>query len=146
MHGDYYASNVVVHAGAIVGLSDWDEASLAPPEWELAGAAWEWGDGQTTLDLTAVHQFVDDYLHAGGTATSIDETTLKQLIRARIRSEVAYDRATITGDDDTEEDRAYQERQLCAFRALRPVARMSASTAEHQVPSTGSTPSPRRSN
>nr|WP_280264685.1 phosphotransferase [Nocardia wallacei] len=120
VHGDFYAANILVRSGTLVGLVDWDEATLAPPEWELAGAAWEWGDGLTTLDLTAARRFIEDYLRVGGTVTAMDETTLRQLIRSRIRSEVAYDRATTGPDGLSAEDRAYQRRQLQAFRALRP--------------------------
>lgn len=114
VHGDFYAANVLVQDGRIAALLDWDEARVDAPEWELAGAAWEWGAGLDTLDLTEAGRFVDRYLAEGGTATGIDDTALRQLIRARIRAEVAYDRATLDDDDD------YQARQLAAFRALRP--------------------------
>lgn len=120
VHGDFYAGNVLVRSGTIVALVDWDEVSLAPPEWELAHAAWEWCDGLATLDLTDAHRFIDDYLAAGGTATRIDETSLRQLIRSRIRGEVAYDRATSAPERLTPDDREYQEQQLRAFQALRP--------------------------
>lgn len=121
VHGDYYADNVLVdRQGLIRGLIDWDEAAHASAEWELAGAAWEWGLGRDTLDLTAAERFVEHYLAAGGTAGRIDEISLRQLIRQRIRREVAYDRATVSTRVIDAEDIEYQSRQLEAFRALRP--------------------------
>jgi hypothetical protein len=41
LHGDFYSGDVLVRAGRIVGLVDWDEAFIGPPERELAWAAWE---------------------------------------------------------------------------------------------------------
>lgn len=121
VHGDFYAGNVIVDRGRIVAVLDWDEARIAAPEWELAGAAWEWGAGRDTLDLTEAGRFVDRYLAEGGTAPAIDETALRQLIRERIRREVAYDRATTPADAGPDpEDAAYRHRQVEAFRALRP--------------------------
>lgn len=121
VHGDFYADNVLVdRRGRIIGLIDWDEASMASAEWELAGAAWEWGLGRDTLDLTAAERFVEHYLAAGGTAGRLDEIALRQLIRQRIRAEVAYDRATASTRLMDAEDIEYQARQLEAFRALRP--------------------------
>lgn len=120
VHGDFYAANVLVRRGTIVALVDWDEATVAPPEWELACAAWEWGDGLGTLDLAPAERFVEHYLDAGGTATALTERSLRQLVRARIRSDVAYDRATSGAGDLDPDDLAYQRRQLEAFAALRP--------------------------
>lgn len=120
VHGDFYGANTLVRSGTIVAVIDWDEATLAPPEWELAGAAWEWGDGLTTLDLTAAHRFIEQYFESGGTVAAMDEIMLRQLIRSRIRSEVAYDRASTSPDSLSADDHAYQCRQLQAFRELRP--------------------------
>lgn len=121
VHGDFYADNVLVdRQGRIIGLIDWDEASIGSAESELAGAAWEWGLGRDTLDLAAAQRFVEHYLAAGGTAGRIDEIALRQLIRQRIRDEVAYDRATASTRVIDAEDAEYQARQLEAFRALRP--------------------------
>lgn len=121
VHGDFYAGNVIVDRGHIVAVLDWDEAQIAAPEWELAGAAWEWGAGRDTLDLTEAGRFIDRYLAEGGTASTIDDTALRQLIRERIRREVAYDRATTPADAVPDpDDVAYQHRQMQAFRALRP--------------------------
>jgi Ser/Thr protein kinase RdoA (MazF antagonist) len=123
LHGDFYARNVLVRDRRIVALLDWDEAFLGPPERELAWAAWEWGDGLATRgsDLEGVRTFVADYVAAGGPARLINDETLRQLVRQRIRREVAYARAAhqrgVALDDD---DRSYEARQLQAFRHLRP--------------------------
>ncbi|MEN3221084.1 hypothetical protein [Mycolicibacterium porcinum] len=50
----------------------------------------------------------------------LTEIALRQLIRQRIRAEVAYDRATASTRLIDAEDIEYQARQLEAFRALRP--------------------------
>lgn len=121
IHGDFYADNVLVDPlGRIIGLIDWDEAAVASAESELAGAAWEWGLGRETLDLAAAERFIEHYLAAGGTAGRLDEVALRQLIRQRIRNEIAYDRATASMRVIDAEDIEYQARQLEAFRALRP--------------------------
>lgn len=123
LHGDFYAGNVLVRGGRIVGLLDWDEALLGPPERELAWAAWEWGDGLSTLgsDLEVILTFVADYVAAGGPALPIDEQTLRQLVRQRLRREVEYARATHDlGAALNHDDREYEARQLQAFRVLRP--------------------------
>lgn len=117
LHGDFYPGNVLVDDGAIVGLIDWDEALLGPPERELAWAAWQWGDCLETLDLDPAVAFVDVYRAAGGPARRIGEHDLRQLVRQRIRLEVAYDRVRLP--DDTE----YQELQLRAFHRLRVPSR-----------------------
>lgn len=116
LHGDFYAGNVLVRDGHIVGLLDWDEAFLGPPERELAWAAWEWGDGLSSLgsDLEGARAFVADYAAAGGPARPIDEEALRQLVRQRIRWEVEYARAA------HETDSSYEARQLQAFGVLRP--------------------------
>jgi Ser/Thr protein kinase RdoA (MazF antagonist) len=123
LHGDFYAGNVLVREGRIVGLVDWDEALLGPPEQELAWAAWEWGDGLSTLgsDLEGARTFVEDYVAAGGPAHPIDDVTLRQLTRQRLRWEVEYARAAHErGEALDEDDRGYEARQLQAFRVLRP--------------------------
>ncbi len=123
MHGDFYAGNVLVRDGHIVGLLDWDEAFLGPPERELAWAAWEWGDGLSTLgsDLEGARTFVADYVAAGGPAHPVDEEALRQLIRQRLRWEVEYARAADESGAVSDEDgSSYEARQLQAFRVLRP--------------------------
>lgn len=121
LHGDFYAGNVLVREGLIVGLLDWDEAFVGPPERELAWAAWEWGGGLGTLELQGARAFIADYRAAGGPADAIDHESLRQLVRQRIRWEVQYTRAAsgrgVVLDAD---DHAHQRRQLEAFRVLRP--------------------------
>ncbi|ALG11823.1 hypothetical protein [Kibdelosporangium phytohabitans] len=76
--------------------------------------------GLMTLDLTAAHRFIEEHGRAGGTATAIDDVTLRQLVRARIRSEAACDRATSTPGVLDPEDEVYQRQRLKAFGASRP--------------------------
>lgn len=113
LHGDFYPGNTLADGGRIVGLIDWDEALLGPPERELAWAAWEWGDGLDALDLSAALEFVDVYRAAGGPARRIREHDLRQLVRQRLRLEVACERARPSYDPE------YEARQLRAFHALR---------------------------
>jgi aminoglycoside phosphotransferase (APT) family kinase protein len=112
LHGDFQAANVIADGGRIDGLVDWDEAFVGPPERELAWAAWEWGDGLTTLDLAAALEFVDAYRAAGGPARRIGEHDLRQLVRERLRWEAGHRRAN-GGDAD------HAKRQLEAFHRLR---------------------------
>lgn len=121
LHGDVYRGNVLVRAGVIVALLDWDDVFLGPPEQELAWAAAEWGGVRETRRLDAARRFVQTYVDAGGTAERIGDEELVQLIRGRIRMEVTYDCATGQwGISDEAEDREYEANQLAAFRALRP--------------------------
>ena len=117
LHGDFYAGNTLAVDGRIAGLIDWDEALLGPPERELAWAAWEWGDGLETLDLTAALEFVDAYRAAGGPARRIRDHDLRQLVRQRLRWEVGCERARPSYDPE------YEARQLRAFHALRVPSR-----------------------
>lgn len=124
VHGDFYADNVLVDPhGRVAALLDWDETTQASAEWELAGAAWEWGGCRATLDLSTAEHFIELYLAAGGTANRLDDVALRQLIRHRIRGEVAYDRATAAACTPDPEDAEYQARQLQAFHELRPASR-----------------------
>nr|WP_019201031.1 phosphotransferase [Tsukamurella sp. 1534] len=123
IHGDFYADNVITDdRGTVIALIDWDEAAFGSAEKELAGAAWEWGRCRESLDLTPARRFVDDYAAAGGTADRLDDTALRQLIRARVRDEIAYDRATAASRsaDAEDEDDEYQRLQVRAFTELRP--------------------------
>ncbi|QVQ53805.1 phosphotransferase [Spiractinospora alimapuensis] len=121
VHGDVYHANVLARTGRVVALLDWDEATLDAPEWDVSGAAFEWSDTPDTLDISAAMDFVHRYTVAGGPATQLDEVTIRQLIRARIRRETAYDRAVNPTPDA--EDVDYQRRRLAAFHALRPDTR-----------------------
>lgn len=121
LHGDYYAGNMLAAEGRLVAVFDWDEAFVGPPERELAWAAWEWGDVLWTLDLTPARGFIDAYVTAGGPAEPIDERALCQLIRQRVRAEIAYSRAVVNPDEPlAPDDAAYDAQQLKAFAQLRP--------------------------
>lgn len=117
LHGDFCGGNALVADGHIVGLLDWDEALVGPPERELAWAAWEWGDCLKTLDLEPALAFVDAYRAAGGPARRIGEHDLRQLVRQRLRWESGYRRA------NTPFDLEYESRQLRAFHRLRVPSR-----------------------
>lgn len=120
LHGDFYAGNTLVRQGRIVALLDWDDVILGPPERELAWAAWEWGDGLSTLDLGPPMAFVARYVAAGGTAAPIGEEELAQLVRERLRMEVGYNRAAWrAGAPRDADDLKYEARQIEAFRTLR---------------------------
>ncbi|MEV6288174.1 phosphotransferase [Kribbella sp. NPDC051770] len=97
LHGDYYRGNLLVDRGRITGLIDWDEAWVGAPEVELAGAAREFGEHWST-DLTRAKQLVAWYHDEGGTAGELDDETLVQLIRHRLRAEVT----AFGGEDDDE--------------------------------------------
>jgi Ser/Thr protein kinase RdoA (MazF antagonist) len=112
LHGDYYRGNLLYHRGKITGLIDWDEAWLGAPEIELAGAAREFGDHWST-DLTRAKQFIDWYQDEGGTAEPMDDETLVQLIRHRLRAEV-----TAFGGKDSDDEYYNLQREL--FAKLRP--------------------------
>lgn len=120
LHGDFYPGNVLVVEKRITGLIDWDEAYVGPPELELASAAWEWGDGLRTLDLTVAMEFVSDYEQAGGPAGMLNRSGLAHLVRDRIRRDVQYERSARRGGRDVQSgDREYEASQLHAFHALR---------------------------
>lgn len=71
-----------------------------------------------TLDgRTAIRVAGRPYTAAAGRAC-LDEESLRQLIRARIRREMAYDRAVKPVPDA--EDVAYQRQRRAVFHALRP--------------------------
>ena len=57
LHGDFYAGNTLVEAGQIVGLLDWDDTFIGPPERELS---WLLGVGNGLGTWTYVGvQFID---------------------------------------------------------------------------------------
>lgn len=123
IHGDFYAGNVLAMQGRIVAVLDWDELVLAPPLVELVWAAWEWGDGLLSFESgsTGATEFACEYLAAGGPAPEPSDVDFRQLVRARLRMEVATDRARWSAEGGPDaDDRKYQDRQLAAFEALRP--------------------------
>jgi Ser/Thr protein kinase RdoA (MazF antagonist) len=114
LHGDYYRGNLLVAGNKITAVIDWDEAWVGAPEIELAGAAREFGAHWDT-DLTEAKLFIDDYFAEGGTAQPMDDETLVQLIRHRLRAELTeFAPAELPADDD------YHQRQLDLFERLRP--------------------------
>lgn len=120
LHADYYRGNVLVRDRAIVGLIDWDDAFVGPPEQELAWAAWEWGRGLESLDLGPALAFIDRYIAAGGTAERIDVNEFVHLVRARIRMDIMYsNRAGTWGTSGDPDDIAYEASEVHAFRTLR---------------------------
>ncbi|MFI2180827.1 phosphotransferase enzyme family protein [Streptomyces buecherae] len=120
LHGDYYHGNLLVDAhGRLVAVLDWDEALVAPPEVELAGAALEFA-GEFGDDWAACRRFVDAYLAEGGTVEKLDDTDMAQLMRHRLRREAAaYASAVARGVPHDAEDVDYHERRMAAFASLR---------------------------
>ncbi|MGV9778059.1 phosphotransferase enzyme family protein [Streptosporangium sp. NPDC003464] len=117
LHGDYHTGNTLARDGVIRAVLDWDEAFVGAPEVELAAAAIEWGDDGPG----PAKEFVDVYLEAGGTAGELDEETLAQLIRHKLRREAAYfHRAVARGVVHDEEDRDYHRDRVELFHRLRP--------------------------
>ncbi|SEG81896.1 hypothetical protein SAMN04489712_114168 [Thermomonospora echinospora] len=97
---------------ATPAVLDWDEVIVGAPEMEVASAALEWADeyGDSPAQRRC---FVADYHEAGGTAGEVDEETVVQLIRYRLRREAAY-------FEHDEDDLEYHERRVKAFFTLRP--------------------------
>ena len=120
LHGDFYRGNLLTEDGRITAVLDWDYALVGPPEFEVAYAAREFGS-RWGADLGPARQFVADYSAAGGTAETLDDMTLVQLIRHRLRSEAAHfvlnrnRRAAASPGAE-----AYHQRQVELFWKLRP--------------------------
>ncbi|MER5424182.1 phosphotransferase enzyme family protein [Streptosporangium roseum] len=117
LHGDYYTGNTLARDGRIVAVLDWDETFVGAPELELAAAALEWGD-----DLAGPsEEFVAAYHEAGGTAARLDEESLAQLVRHKLRREYAYfHKAIRAGITHDEEDIEYHRARVELFHRLRP--------------------------
>ncbi|MEW9555872.1 phosphotransferase enzyme family protein [Nonomuraea sp. NPDC050783] len=117
LHGDYYTGNTLARDGRIVAVLDWDETFVGAPELELAAAALEWGD-----DLAGPsEEFVAAYHDEGGTAARLDEESLAQLVRHKLRREYAYfHQAARSGVRHDEEDVAYHRARVELFHRLRP--------------------------
>lgn len=117
LHGDYHTGNVLFRHGVPAAVLDWDEAFIGAPEVELAAAAAEWGD----YEPGPAKEFMAAYHEAGGTAGELDDETLAQLVRHKIRRECAYfHKAARRGDTHDEEALAYHHARLALFRDLRP--------------------------
>ncbi|MBT2209921.1 phosphotransferase [Actinomadura sp. NEAU-AAG7] len=120
VHGDYYEGNTLARGGRLVALLDWDEAFVAAPEFEVASAALEWTDEHARAPELR-RRFVADYHAAGGTAGPMDEETVAQLIRHRLRRETAYfNLARARGVEHDEDDLDYHRRRVREFFALKP--------------------------
>ncbi|ACZ87468.1 phosphotransferase enzyme family protein [Streptosporangium roseum] len=117
LHGDYYTGNTLARDGRIVAVLDWDETFVGAPELELAAAALEWGD-----DLAGPSkEFVAAYHEAGGTAARLDEESLAQLVRHKLRREYAYfHKAIRAGTTHDEADVEYHRARVELFHRLRP--------------------------
>ncbi|MFI7445276.1 phosphotransferase family protein [Nonomuraea indica] len=117
LHGDYHTGNVLFRDGVPVAVLDWDEAFTGAPEVELAAAAAEWGD----YEFGPAREFMAAYHEAGGTAGRLDDETLAQLVRHKIRRECAYfHKAAGRGDAHDEDALAYHHSRLALFHDLRP--------------------------
>ncbi|MEU3964103.1 phosphotransferase [Streptomyces buecherae] len=121
LRGDYYHGNLLVGAhGRLVAVLDWDEALVAPPEVELAGAALEFA-GELGDGWAACRRFVDACLAEGGTVEKLDDTDMAQLTRHRLRREAAYYASAVArGVSHDGEDVDYHERRMAAFASPRP--------------------------
>ncbi|MFI6297989.1 aminoglycoside phosphotransferase family protein [Nonomuraea sp. NPDC050790] len=123
LHGDYYRGNLLTahdDPTRIIGVLDWDEALVAPPEVEVAGAAMEFTP-DFSENLAQPRQFAQTYRRSGGTAESLDDESLVQLMRHRLRRESVYfTQAAAQGVEQDEEDLDYHRRRLAAFTRLRP--------------------------
>ncbi|QXJ25477.1 phosphotransferase [Actinomadura graeca] len=120
VHGDYYSANTLARGGRLVAVLDWDECFVAAPEYEVAAAALEWTDAPAGTQEQR-RRFVADYHRAGGTAGPMDDETVAQLIRHRLRREAAYfELARRRGVQHDEDDLAYHEERNAAFFKLRP--------------------------
>lgn len=116
MHRDFFPGNVLCRDGQIVGLVDWDEVEWGPLTNELAWSVWEFGRSLAgdALDLDHALEFLSEYRRAGGPVRPTND--LIPLIRARLRSDIAFWRRVNAADPA--EDRA----KVAAFSALRHVS------------------------
>ena len=113
MHRDFFPGNVLCRDGQIVGLVDWDEVEWGLLINELAWSVWEFGRSPAgdALDVDHALEFLGEYRRAGGPVRPTNE--LIPLIRARLRSDIAFWRQINAADPA--EDRA----KVAAFSALR---------------------------
>ncbi|TDD88194.1 phosphotransferase enzyme family protein [Actinomadura rubrisoli] len=120
VHGDYYEGNTLARDGRLVAVLDWDESFVTTPEFEVASAALEWADEDAGAPDRR-RRFVADYHEAGGTAGPMDDETVAQLIRHRLRRETAYFHvARKRGVEHDEDDLEYHKRRMESFFDLRP--------------------------
>lgn len=120
LHADFYTGNTLARDGRLVAVLDWDEAFVGAPELEVASAALEWADEHGDAPDER-RRFIADYHAAGGTAGEMDDETVVQLIRHRLRREAAYfEHARRRGAVHDEDDLDYHERRVKTFFSLRP--------------------------
>ena len=90
--GDYYAHNILVQAGQISGVVDWDECG---PEWlayELGRATWEFCRDKPAnrLNLASARRFLAAYQAADGPVPSTDFDLLLPFIRCVRIQEILF--------------------------------------------------------
>ena len=108
IHADVFRGNVLVRAGVVVGLVDWEEANVDWVAYDLANAMWEFCE----YDANASADFVRAYREAGGTVPPREDELLIPLVRVRRIVEV------IRAPYDREVDWDYQLANLTAFERL----------------------------
>lgn len=115
IHRDFFPGNVLCRDGQIVGLVDWDEVEWSPLINELAWSVWEFGKSPTGDALVLDHalEFLSEYERAGGPVRP--SNALIPLMRARLRSGIAFWRRVQAADP------VEDEAQVAAFSALRHV-------------------------
>ncbi|TCC30858.1 hypothetical protein E0H92_37765 [Kribbella speibonae] len=115
MHRDFFPGNVLCRDGRIVGVVDWDEVEWGPLINELAWSVWEFGKSPAgdALDLDHAQEFLTEYQQAGGPVRT--STALIPLIRARLRSGIAFWRRVHAADP------AEDQAMTTAFETLRHV-------------------------
>ncbi|MEV0705560.1 phosphotransferase [Saccharopolyspora sp. NPDC050389] len=121
VHGDFYPGNTLSDGSALTAVVDWDEACVVAPAVEVAYAALEWAEEESAIDISSMRSFLHAYAAAGGPAGLLDEETLAQLIRHRLRREVvSFHEQRRLGVVHDAEDLSYHERRLEIFAELRP--------------------------
>jgi Ser/Thr protein kinase RdoA (MazF antagonist) len=118
IHGDFYAGNLIVRDGHIVGVIDWLEARIEHQVQEVSWAAWEFCQSEAGDDLVndAALAFLQEYADAGGPADVRPPTDPIPWIRQRLRLEAT----AWFGQPTTKETRSeYHEGQVRAFHSLR---------------------------
>jgi Ser/Thr protein kinase RdoA (MazF antagonist) len=115
IHRDFFPGNVLCQDGQIVGLVDWDEVEWSPLINELAWSVWEFGKSPAGDALVLDHalEFLTEYERAGGPLRP--SNALIPLMRARLRSGIAFWRRVEAADP------LEDEAQVAAFSALRHV-------------------------
>ena len=92
VHGDYYAGNIRVQDGRIVGIFDWDETRRDFRAWEVARSVWEFCClRHFELDGRRSKMFIDTYLAAQGEITFSELSAFGPLIGIGLLWELLYD-------------------------------------------------------